>query len=169
MNRASLRRNMPAPQYRAILVKKNQTANDIAKLLRIAELDSRKYVGKIIKFFEAKTRVESCKLVWYFLRNNITYNKEPASLQSAKTINRLMADGFGDCKHYSIFSVCILRALKIPCVFRLASFNYYDATPTHAYCVAFINGQEVCIDACIKNFDDECSYKYITDIKPLKK
>lgn len=168
MNRSELGRAIPTPLMKSQLVTKNQTAGDIARLLLIAEKDSRPYVAKLIPFFRTRNRKEVCKRLWYFLRSNINYVKEPPSRQTAKTINRIISDGYGDCKHYATFSVSILRALGIPCVFRLASFDYSNPSPTHAYCVAFINGEEVYIDPCIKRFDQECAYKHKHDLKPAK-
>ena len=168
MMRSELGRAMPTPQMKSVLITKNQSAEDIARLLLFAEKQSRAYIPKLLPFFEDKDAILCCKKVWYFLRNNINYVKEPPARQTAKTINRLVSDGFGDCKHYATFSVCVLRALGIPCVFRLASFTHGNTNPTHAYCVAFVNGEEIYIDACIKKFDNECAYKYKHDIKPAK-
>jgi len=166
--RSAISKALPTPTMTSQLVTKNQSAEDIARLLVYAEKQSRAYVPKILKYFDAKTDREACNRVWYFLRNNINYRKEPPARQTAKTINRLIADGYGDCKHYATFSVAVLRALGIPCCFRLASFTYGNPSPTHAYCVAFVNGKEIYLDACIKNFDNECAYKHKTDIKPAK-
>lgn len=164
----NLRSSVPLPEYRNKLIAHNQTTVDIAKLMLKCEAESRKYVGKVSKFFNAESDKEKCKRVWFYLRNHIKYVKEPADRQTAKTINRIIYDGFGDCKHYSIFAVCILKSLGVPVRFRLVSFDNYKKTPTHAYAVAKINGREVIIDACIENFDQESNYNYKFDVSPIK-
>lgn len=168
MSRAALREIIPAPNYQTRLITKNQSAKDIAALLLVAERNSRVYVKKLLPFFDAKTEKEVAYKVWYFLRNNINYVKEPPSRQSAKTINRIISDGFGDCKHYSIFAVCILRAFGMDANFRLAGFTYDDKSPTHAYAVVFVGDRKIIIDPCIKRFNEECSYKHVYNIKPLQ-
>lgn len=159
---------MPSPAMKEQLITRNQTAEDIARLLLYAEKESRRYVPKIVEYFDDRNPENICYKVWFFLRRNVNYLKEPPTRQTAKTINRIIADGYGDCKHYATFSVAILRALGIPCVFRLASFDWSNKTPTHAYCVAFINGKEIYIDPCIRQFDQECAYKHKHDLKPAK-
>ena len=48
---------------------------------------------------------------------------------------------------------------------RLISQNFYSVEPTHIYCVANVNGNDVILDACINEFDKEANYKYKYDIK----
>ena len=168
MNRDVVGRAMPSPTMREQLITKNQKAEDIARLLLYAEKQSRPHVGKILPFFAVKKPKDVCYRLWFFLRRNINYHKEPPTRQTAKTINRIVKDGYGDCKHYATFAVCVLHALGIPCTFRLASFEHGNTNPTHAYCVAYINGEEVYIDPCIKQFDQECAYKHKHDLKPSR-
>jgi hypothetical protein len=165
----NLRSSIPSPEFRNKLIKKDQTTTDIAKLMLSCEFKSRADVKKIIHFFYNKnlTVPEICFRVWKYLRENIKYIKEPSDKQTAKTINRIIYDGFGDCKHYSIFAVGILKCLGIPVRFRLVSFERYKKSPSHAYAVAKIKGKEIIIDACIDQFNKESSYSYKFDVSPI--
>jgi hypothetical protein len=160
---------VPRPRYEEKLIVKNQTANDISKLLRQAEFNSRSYAKKLSRYFDYGSDRDKCRIIWKFLRQNIEYRKEPATRQTAKEISRLLSDGFGDCKHYSTFVVSMLLALEIPCFFRLVSFRQYDKSPTHAYAVALIDGEIIPIDACIGIWGRESKYKWAYNIPPLKK
>jgi hypothetical protein len=157
---------MPKPNFRNRLISKDQTTGDIVKLILECEKKSRIYIPKIENFFKGGNDLEKCKRVWYFLRKNILYIKESPDRQTGKLINRFLYDKFGDCKHFSIFSACILNYFGVPVKFRLVSFDS-KKSPTHIYCVAEINGKEVIVDGCIDNFGQESNYSSKIDVSLL--
>jgi hypothetical protein len=70
-------------------------------------------------------------------------------------LQRLVSDGYGDCKHYSGFFAAILSALKIKNNYRFASYNN-NSTPTHVYVVAYDeNNRPIICDAVLNTFNTE--------------
>lgn len=153
------------PKYTNEVIRGTQNAKNIAAQVKRAIIESKDQAELIKHNFKGRTPLMSCFNVYNYCRNNIKYNKESANLQTAKTLSRILSDkkngySYGDCKHYTIFSSSILRALGIKTHLRLISQNFYNAEPTHIYCVAIINGKEVIVDGCMKTFDNEAQYKY---------
>jgi len=113
------------------------------------------------------TDYDTCQNIWQYLIDNITYkaDSDGTNGELVRSPARLVHDGVGDCKSYSIFTATILRYLGIPCVFRFASYsNKKEAT--HVYIVA--NGN-IIIDAVAHvqlnyNFNQEVKYTYHCDM-----
>ena len=153
------------PKYTNEVIRGTQNAKNIAAQVKRAIIESKDQAELIKENFKGKNPLMSCFNVYNYCRNYIKYNKESANLQTAKTLSRILSDkkngySYGDCKHYTIFCSSILRALGIKTHLRLISQNFYNAEPTHIYCVAIINGKEVIVDGCMKSFDNEAQYKY---------
>jgi hypothetical protein len=158
------------PKYTSEVIRGTQNAKNIAIQVKRAILESEEAAKYIAAKFKGSNDYMTCFNVYAYCRENIKYRKESANLQTAKTLQRILADkkngySYGDCKHYTIFSSSILRALGIKTHLRLISQNFYDAEPTHIYTVAVVRGKEVIIDACMKNFDNEAQYKYKYNLK----
>lgn len=160
---------IPPPNFKRQFITRFQTDKDIIAQLRRAEFESRNVSNKISGLFNEPDKVKSAKKIWHFLRTNIKYQAEPKNDQSAKTINRFIVDGIGDCKHYATFAVGVCNALNIPAFFTLVGQDQRVKKPNHAYCTAIINNKRVIIDPCRKNFDDEANYFYRWDYAPIKK
>ena len=132
-----------------ITVSRFQSSGEIAGAIVKAVKESKNSAERLAPFFKNKSKYESCKLIFLFAKNVLPYVREPASVQTAKTINRILQDAKtkgGDCKHFSTISSALCIALNI-------------------YCVAFVNGKEVILDSVLKNFDTEARYNYKYDIK----
>lgn len=144
-----------------------QNTGQIAAAIILAIKNSQNSANHLAPYFQNADKYKSCKLIFMFCKNLLPYNMEPADNQTARTLNRIIADNKsgGDCKHYATISAALCKALNIPCVLRLISQRAYTREPNHIYCVAFIKGKEVIIDAVLKNFDTEARYNYKYDIK----
>ena len=113
------------------------------------------------------TDYETCQNIWQYLIDNITYkaDSDGTNGELVRSPARLVHDGVGDCKSYSIFTATVLRYLGIPCVFRFASYsNKKEAT--HVYIVAQGN---IIIDAVAHvqlnyDFNQEVKYTYHCDM-----
>ena len=155
------------PKLTREIIYKPQTAKNIALQLRRAIRES-KPAANVIKYkFRGKSRYTTCFNVYNYLRRRLKYVAEPASLQSAKTIPRILYDGKGDCKHYTVFACSVLSSLGIPCQMRLISQSLFKPEPTHIYCVAYNkDGSEIIVDPCISTFNREARrfYKYNLNI-----
>jgi hypothetical protein len=148
------------PKFTKEVISGSQTAGNIADQLKRAIYESKEAAGSIAKKFKGSNDQMSCFNVWNYCRNHINYRKETANLQTAKTLQRILHDKQGDCKHYTTFCCSVLRALGIRTQMRLISQNFYDSDPNHIYCVAIVNGEEIIVDPCIKVFNSEAAYKY---------
>jgi hypothetical protein len=155
------------PQNKNILVSRYQTTGEIAGAIVKAIKESKQSAEKLAPYFKSKNKMESAKLIFLFCKKVLPYVKEPGERQTAKTLNRILADAKkygGDCKHFSTLSGALCMALNIPCKLRLIAQQYGTKQPNHIYCVAIINGKEVILDSVLKNFDTEARYNYKYDI-----
>ena len=66
---------------------------------------------KRASLFKGKTKKETCKNIWNFLKDNITYIEDSVYFQDIKLPNRLIKERKGDCKSYSMFTASILECL----------------------------------------------------------
>lgn len=152
-----------AANFRNEKIKNFQQADDITRQLKRAVRESLPAARKIAKRFEAATPKQTAFNVYSWIRNNFVYNREPATDQTAKTINRFLSEGYGDCKHFSTFSAAIFKALGLPVYFRVIDqtgrFN-------HIYTVLKYPGKEpIIVDAVFHYFDSEPIYLRKVDIK----
>lgn len=145
-----------------MLVRMHNTS-DIIKQMQNAHYENSAYAYKICQSFRGATNKQTAKNIFNWIKENIEYRIEPAHLQSTKSIQRLISDGFGDCKHYSGFFAAILTALGIKNNYRFVSFND-DRTPTHVYVVAYEeNGTPIYCDAVLNTFNTQKPFRHKID------
>lgn len=157
------------PDFKSEKITYFQNASDITNQLRRAEKQSREASKKLAQHFYTGDPKNTAFRVWRFLRKEIQYKAEPSTNQNAKTINRFLSDGFGDCKHYATTIVGILNQIPgVKAWFTLVGQNKDLKKPNHAYASALINGEIITIDPCRNHFDSEADYFYKWDIQPLK-
>ena len=169
VNREQIKSAIDQPNFKAEKITLFQTAGDIIKELKRAELESRPTSKKLARVFNEEDKMKVAAKVWYFLRNQIFYEAEPKTSQNAKTINRFIYDATGDCKHFAVFSVGVLNACGVPCWFTFIGQQKNTKRPNHAYATALINGQNIVIDPCRKYFNSEAKYFYKWDIARINK
>lgn len=87
---------------------------------------------------------EACFFIAQWVDDNISYKKDPEGEQWIKTPARLISDGEGDCKSFSILICAFLTEIGIPNKFRFVSYRGQDYT--HVYPVAELYGREFPID-----------------------
>lgn len=153
------------PLYNEYTITKNQTAKDIAGAIVKSIRDSEETAKMLAPLIKSNNKMQTLKNIFTFCKNNVTYKKEGKDLQTAKTINRILAEKYGDCKHMSTVCYAICKALNIPCKLRLISQSLFNADPTHIYCIAYVNGNLVVIDPVLDSFNKEAKYFYKYDIK----
>lgn len=144
----------------------NQRATDIIRLMLVSEQESQKYFPALRKYFLCSDQLDTAHKIFDYSQNHLIYDREPPENQNVKTVARVLHDKYNDCKGYSTFILCALRACGIPARFRFASYNFWDKTPTHVYVIAKIDGREYVMDGVIKRFDEEAAYKNFSDVKP---
>lgn len=151
------------PNNKASIVVKMHSTGDIISQMQNAHYDNSQYASKIAHHFKAGSVKQTCKKIFNWIKQNIEYKIEPASLQTTKSIQRLINDGYGDCKHYSGFFAAILSALGIKHKYRFVSYNE-SKIPTHVYVVAFDEkGNEIICDAVLPEFNTQKSYTHKID------
>ena len=104
----------------------------------------------IAKKFKGKSEYDTCKKIFDFLKNDITY-KADTGHQKVKLPSALLREKVGDCKSYSLFTGAILSNLGIGWKYVLVSYRN-DPTPTHIYVVT---DSGIIIDAVWGKFNSE--------------
>lgn len=152
-----------AALFKNELVSEYQSSSDIARELKRAVNESLPAAKKICKYFEANNPERTALNVYCWIRKNIVYQREPGRDQTAKTLSRLLSEGYGDCKHYSTFAAAIFKALKMPVYFRIIN---QTGRYNHIYTVLkYPNGRVIYCDAVYPYFDAEPNYLKNIDIK----
>ena len=119
-----------------ILLKPNGDTRDIATAVISVYNTDYSQVSELAQTLKGSGIEETCKNIFYYLIEHVNYNEAPAGVQWVKTPARLLADGSGDCKSFSIFIASCLRCLGINHCFRFVSYNHRkDAT--HVYVIAY--------------------------------
>lgn len=143
-----------------------QSTGDIINAITAAHNIYRPEYKKISSFFKGQTARATGKKIFNFLKNNVAYKIEPGEKQTVKSPSAILAQGHGDCKHYSLFTGGILDALKIPFAYRFASYKTFDKTPGHVFTVIYPGtNNEIWIDAVLNEFDYKKPYTYAKDKK----
>jgi hypothetical protein len=149
------------------VIVEDQDTDDIIKAI----LDGHdKYKGeykKIAHFFKGRNNKETALKIWQFLKKNIQYIIESEQKQTIKSPAALLAQGFCDCKNYSLFTAGILDNLNIPFCYRFASYKIWDKQPGHVFVVMYPGtSYEIWIDAVLSKFDYKKQYQHKIDKKP---
>lgn len=92
--------------------------------------------------------------IWYWLKANIRYQRDPKGKQYIKSPAITVQQGYGDCKTLSIITMSILHHLGIKAYFRFTSYNP-DKPLHHVYVVIPHGNQEILIDAVWYKFNQE--------------
>lgn len=115
----------------------------------------------IIGNFRNTTIDKTCEAVFKYMVKRTYYRLDDDGVQMIKSPARLLKDGCGDCKSYTMFIASCLHCLGIPCIVRFVNFNG-GTQYTHVYPVAIDeNGTEIPMDACELDSDNRtCLYGY---------
>lgn len=150
------------------VIHQNGKTSDIIDVVMYAyEIENDPQISVLADKLKADTVFETCKNIWQFLLDNIKYRADADGRdgEMIRTPARLIHDGTGDCKSYSLFTAVILRYLGIPHFFRFVSYNKVKRA-THVYIVANNN---IIIDAVATvqlgyQFNQEVKYTYRVDM-----
>ena len=101
-----------------------------------------------------------CQGIFGYLIDHVRYQLDPAGKQYIKSPERLLRDGFGDCKSFTMFVACCLHCAGVKHIIRFVSFDGGDQY-THVYPVAIDEqGEEIILDACEKDMYGVSIYDY---------
>lgn len=146
---------LPPPNYRAQLIAGWQNTDDIVKAIQNQHKDNLSAANKIKHLFCDKDERTTARNIFDFLKHEITYKVEPAEKQTTKSLQRFVADGFGDCKHFAIFANTILQQCGFNPIYRFA--GYRDRRNVqHVY--TYLPKSNTVLDAVLPSFDTEKPY-----------
>jgi hypothetical protein len=153
-------------QNRREMLTADQSTGDIIDAILEAHRRHANDYSKISSFFNAGSRRATARKIFNFLKNNVRYVIEPGSKQTVKSPAAILATGYGDCKHYSLFAGGVLQNLGIPFAYRFASYKMFDKQPQHVFVVVNPGtNNEIWIDPVVGDFDYKKPYTYATDRK----
>lgn len=160
--RKRIRQRLPAPLYRAKVVSGWQNTGDIIRAIQMQHIASRSEAAKISDLFCGSNERETARNIYNFLRSEMQYRIEPASMQTTKSISRYIADGYGDCKHLAIFANTILENCGYKPVYRFAGYrNNKDLQHVYTY----LPNSNTVLDAVLPSFDTEKTPSVKKDIQ----
>lgn len=143
-----------------------QTTGDIIDAIMDAHNKYQSEYAKIAPYFKGRNDRATAQNIWNFLKLNIKYQIEPGNRQTVKSPSALLAQGYGDCKHYAKFAAGILQNLNIPYAYRFSSYRYLDSTPQHVFVVVNPGTKnEIWIDPVLPTFDNRKKYFHSIDKK----
>lgn len=101
-----------------------------------------------------------CQGIFGYLIDHVRYQLDPVGKQYIKSPARLLRDGYGDCKSFTMFIACCLHCAGVKHIIRFVNFDGGDQY-THVYPVAVDeNGVEIILDACEKDMYGKPVYDY---------
>jgi hypothetical protein len=153
-------------QNRREMLSADQSTGDIIDAILEAHRRHAGDYSKISSFFNAGSKRETARKIFNFLKKNVRYVIEPGTKQTVKSPAAILATGYGDCKHYSLFAGGVLQNLGIPFAYRFASYKMFDKQPQHVFVVVNPGtNNEIWIDPVVGDFDYKKPYTYATDRK----
>jgi len=133
------------------VVKRNASNMDLQRAIEAAIPTAVAQMKQRSNEFKGKTEAETCKKIFDYLKNQITYKADGAE-QQVRVPSGLIRTRQGDCKSYSVFTSAVLTNLRIPHKLVYASYDPNDSTPTHIYVVT---NKGCIIDAVYGKFNAE--------------
>ncbi len=143
---------LPTFNNRVQLIEKRQNVYDIVREIVEAHKFFASDYDKIAQYYCNGSTAQICESLYKFCKSNIKYKMEPEARQTTKSPAAILAQGFGDCKHYASYCGGVLDALnrnynkKIDWCYRFASYSLFTREPEHVFIVVNIGGREKWID-----------------------
>lgn len=161
-------RQLEQPKYVTKVIAENGYNNDIIKALNNSFTEAARQ-AKNIKF-SGSTQLEKGRAIYNFLRNSITYKKDPEGKQYIQLPARLIhGTKAGDCKSLALSAAAFMAANGFKDIrLRYAAYSDTDTTPSHVYTVGKDeNGADIIIDAVYRQYNKEVPYTQKKDY-PMK-
>lgn len=133
------------------VIKANATNSELQNAIESAVPQAVEQTKDIAKRYQGRTELETCKKIFDYLKNQISY-KADGKEQQVRLPSGLMRTLQGDCKSYALFTSAILTNLGIPHALCYTSYDEKDPTPTHIYVITK-NG--CIVDAVYGKFNSE--------------
>lgn len=149
---------------KTVLVSNYQNSADIIQEIIKAHAKYSGEYDKIAPYFWKGNLKKTCEYIFNYLKKNVSYDIEPDTKQTVKSPSAIIAQGYGDCKHYSLFIAGILDSLRrsgknINWSYRFANYKLFARTPHHVFVVADPKTKrEIWIDPVLEFFDNQKPY-----------
>lgn len=153
--------SLPAPKYSNTINFSDGYNGDIIRQMINNFPEARKEVKEFAKQFKGATLKQTCYNVWRYAVDHINY-KADGSRQKIRMPARLIADGEGDCKSYSLLCAAIL-SYYAPVSFRFASYRR-TKIPSHVYVIVGNGSNKIICDAVYHTFNSQKSFTHKKDI-----
>lgn len=161
---------LPAFQNRQSVILENQNVTDIITGILNTHSKYEKQYDKIYKYFVGADLEDTCRNIFNFLKAHVPYFIESNEFQFLKSPASIVSTK-GDCKSYALFSCGILDALRrnedenIEVSYRFASYDPFNKTPEHVFCVVRGYGNEFWIDPVLDRFNQRKDPYFYKDKK----
>lgn len=166
MNAGTILGRLSPYQAQEYKIRDEQSTGDIIAAITKAHKQYRPEYKKIALYFKGSSPRQTGQKIYDFLKSNVQYVIEPANKQTVKSPSAILAEGDGDCKHYSTFAGGVLEQLGIPFSYRFASYRMFDETPQHVFVVINPGTQnEIWLDPVLNSYDYKKPYTYAKDKK----
>ncbi|MBO7736068.1 MAG: hypothetical protein J6S67_26090 [Methanobrevibacter sp.] len=147
---------------------KQITANgdnfDVLKAVDDCFLNERNNCFDYVEQWRGLTWYQQCLAVFDSLIDNVVYSADFFN-QYIKTPARLLYDGVGDCKSFSVYLMSCLWALGADEVtLRCVSFNDLKIY-SHVYCIARKGAETYTLDAVERTKDGKAIFNYARPFK----
>ena len=153
--RQTILKLLPNPNYRSKLINGWQNTDDIVKAIQQQHIENLQAADKIKHLFCDKDERTTARNIFNFLKSEIGYKVEPAEKQTTKSLQRFVADGYGDCKHFAIFANTILHQCGFKGIYRFAGYRD-KRNLQHVY--TYLPKSNTVLDAVLPSFDTEKPY-----------
>lgn len=81
------------------------------------------FVTKSVEDFNLKNDLESIKMIFEAAFNTARFFPDPEGQQYIRTVNRTLKDRYANCVDYTVFISAFLRAIGVPHIIRMVSFD----------------------------------------------
>jgi hypothetical protein len=161
---------LPPFQNKQNVILENQDVSDIITGILNTHTKYAKQYDKIYKYFIGEDLEQTGRNIFNFLKQNVTYFVESNEFQYLKSPASIISTK-GDCKSFALFSCGILSAFArnehpdLEVKYRFASYDPYNKTPEHVFCVVKEYGKEYWIDPVLDRFNQKKDPYFYKDKK----
>jgi len=134
------------PNYDLSMVEGDFSIYDRLSMMVDQVMDSRsnklvyKIKGEILRKLPVRDYDAEVKAIFYWVRDNIRYTRDPVNLELFMTPRASISDGVGDCDDMAICLVALLRSAGYICRFRVVGME--KGVYQHVYVVVGIPPEE---------------------------
>jgi len=157
------------PEYKDVINYRDGLNGDIIKVLENNFEKAKKQTENFCLQFEAGNMLDTCRNVWYYVKNNIPYKADGQTEQKivlpARLVERAEKNGTGaDCKSFALFCAANISNIypDADVNFRYTSYRG-STTPSHVYCIVKTNRGVIIVDPVWHYFNEQKEYKHKID------